>query len=109
MGRRIGTVVNVCSRINRAERRGMTYNLKASKKKDGHTACSQKKQISCCVKAPKLVEFIFGELYDLLDPRERPALRDWRRRISKKKHLRTEVVIIERKMHLAQDLPWYKL
>jgi hypothetical protein len=33
MGRRMGTVVKVCSRANRAKRRDMTYNLKVSKQK----------------------------------------------------------------------------
>lgn len=79
----MGTVVNVCSRANRAKRRDMTYNFEGIETKGGHTACSQEEQINCCVKTPELVKLIFGELYNLLDPREWPALRDWRRWISK--------------------------
>jgi hypothetical protein len=75
--------VNVCSRTNRAKKKGHDLQIEGIETKDGHTACSQEKQISCCVKAPELVELIFRELYNLLDPRERPALRDRGRWISK--------------------------
>lgn len=59
------------------------YDMRCIEMVDGRTACPQKKQINGCVKAPELTELRLWEIYDLLDPRERPSLRDGRRGISK--------------------------
>jgi hypothetical protein len=59
------------------------YDMRCVETVDRRTACPQKKQVNGCVKAPELTEFCLWELYDLLDPGERPSLRDRRRGISK--------------------------
>ncbi len=78
----MGTVVNVCSRTNRARGGDMTYT--AFEIVNGRTACSQEKQINGCVKTPEFTELLLWEIYDLFDPGERPSLRDRRGGFSKK-------------------------